>query len=95
MFDSAQHHDIEIIDDPDEPRPFSQTPADEELTMQVYVIGVWHRRTPDLRTTACGIPFHSQFATTRREALANDLCDTCFTRFELDKAAEANRKEMP
>ncbi len=95
MFDHAPVHDRIVIDDPDAPEPSRASPADEEMTMQVYVIGVWHRRTPDLKTTACGIPFHSQFATARRELLKGDLCPTCFTSFELAKAAEANRKEIP
>lgn len=58
----------------------------EELTMQVLAFGCWHRRTPDLLTTACGVPFHSQFSPLRREELTEPLCRECFTTFEINKA---------
>jgi hypothetical protein len=62
----------------------------EELTMQVYVEGRWHRRTPDLKTTACGKPYHAQFCNPRRESYQGDICrgdedgrNACFTPYEL------------
>ena len=60
--------------------------ATAELTMQVMVMGEWHRRTPDLKSTACGVPYHSQYAPTRREELCNPLCHACFTDYELSVA---------
>lgn len=54
----------------------------EDLVAQVNVMGKWHRRTPDLKETACGVPYHSQFAPTRREELCNPLCNDCFTAHE-------------
>ena len=58
----------------------------EDLVAQVNVLGAWHRRTPDLKTTACGVPYHSQFAPVRREELCNPLCHQCFTSHELSIA---------
>ncbi len=65
----------------------------EELTMQVHVTDRWHRRTPDLASTACGEPIHSQFAALRREELSGDLCRECFTPYERAQAAETARQE--
>ncbi len=56
--------------------------ADTELTMQVLTGAAWHRRTPDLATTACGMPFHSSFTPVRRESHVGPLCGECFTAFE-------------
>jgi hypothetical protein len=67
----------------------------EELTMQVNVSGAWHRRTPDLKTTACGEAFHAQFAAVRREALHGALCRVCFTSYELGQAEKTNQEENP
>ncbi len=92
-FHSWQIDDTQVVDDPD-----AQTVcisvgrvSTEDLVAQVNVIGVWHRRTPDLKTTACGIPYHSQFAPTRREELCNPLCAECFTHHEL---AVANVRDI-
>lgn len=63
--------------------------------MQINVLGRWHRRTPDLATTACGVPYHSQFAAARREELCHPLCRECFTQHELRLADERNAKENP
>lgn len=80
----------------------SRTATDGALTMQVYVaakfddgveITGWHRRTPDLATTACGFAYNAQFAPTRREELCLPLCPACFTKFELGKAALAAAKD--
>jgi hypothetical protein len=65
-----------------------------ELTMQVYVDGAYHRRTPDLATTACGVPYHSEFSKPRREELTHPLSRDCgcFTPFELTRADAAKRE---
>jgi DNA-binding IclR family transcriptional regulator len=76
-----RHIDTLVVDDPDErtTRRRSQT----ELTMQVLSHGAWHRRTPDLATTACGHPFNAQFSPVRRESHIGPLCSVCFTPYEL------------
>jgi hypothetical protein len=63
------------------------------LTMQVRIEGHWHRRTPDLITTACGLPIATQYSPLRRELLADPLCAECFTPFERRKAAERTARE--
>ena len=79
--------DTLVVDDPDEqPSPARARVSTEDLVAQVNVMGKWHRRTPDLGATACGILYHSQFAPTRREELCNPLCDMCFTPYELSLA---------
>jgi hypothetical protein len=80
-----------VIDDPDD-RP-SRRRVGEELTMQVYVESAWHRRTPDLKTTACGEAFHSQFAKVRPESHAGVLCRICFTDYELALNERINERE--
>lgn len=50
---------------------------------------------PDLATTACGIPIHSQYDPVRREEVTLPLCADCFTRFELERAALNLAKETP
>ena len=72
----------------------SRTSTDGALTMQVYKGTHWHRRMPDLATTACGIPIHSQFDPVRREEICVPLCSLCFTQFELDRAAMTLTKEQ-
>lgn len=54
--------------------------------MHVYHEGAWHRRTPDLKTTACGKPFHSEFCRTRREELTHPMSRCCFTEHEVEQA---------
>lgn len=71
----------------------SRTSTDGALTMQVYKDAHWHRRMPDLATTACGIPIHSQFDPIRREEICVPLCSACFTQFELERAAMTLAKE--
>jgi hypothetical protein len=95
MFDAAHAYETTVvIDDPDaEPTPAIAIGRVKtaELTMQVQVDGAWHRRTPDLRETACGEPIHSEFAATRREVLTMEgggLCETCHTPHEIRRAAE-------
>lgn len=76
-----------------------RTVTDGALTMQVYTMGKWHRRTPDLSHTACGIQIDGQRCPVRREELSGDLCigteetDPCFTGYELSLAAINNRKD--
>lgn len=79
----AYEADTVIVDVDDIAVPRVRT---EDLVAQILVMGRWHRRTPDLKTTACGVPFHSQFAPTRREELCNPLCGSCFTAHELSIA---------
>ncbi len=70
--------------------------ATKELTMQVLVEGAYHRRTPDLDLTACGLHrIHSGFCPLRREVLEHPLSRDCgcFTPYELTKADEAERKK--
>lgn len=87
MDDAAYAFDTFVVDDPDEqPMPSLGRVRTEDLTMQILVMGQWHRRTPDLKATACGVPYHSQFAPTRREELCNPLCPQCFTDHELSIA---------
>ena len=69
-----------------------RTVTDGALTMQVLLDGEYHRRTPDLGSTACERPIHSQFTPLRREELTGPLCETCFTPYERRLAAEANAK---
>lgn len=73
----------------------SRTNTGGELTMQVYKDSSWHRRMPDLATTACGIPIHSQFDPVRREEICLPLCSECFSKFELNRAALTLAKESP
>lgn len=82
-----------VIDDPSAPRSFAD---DEEESMRhVNVLGLWHRRTPDLSATACGIPFHSQFVGTRPAELkqAELMCTDCFTGHEMRRARDADARE--
>lgn len=91
---SAAYELHRVMDDPDEPTTIAiSRVSTEDLTMQINVMGLWHRRTPDLKTTACGVPFHSQFSPSRREELCGVMCPECFTAHELRLADETNRKE--
>lgn len=94
MFDAAHAYDTIVIDDPDEqPMPIVGRVATAELTMQIQVLGQWHRRTPDLAETACGVPVRMVETPMRREVLTHrdgQLCDTCFTPHERHKATRAD-----
>jgi hypothetical protein len=72
------------------PRPRTIT---EDPEMQTLHDGAWHRRLPDLSATACGSPYHAQFAPVRREQLKHPLCPGCFTPFELARADRAAVEE--
>jgi hypothetical protein len=91
-------------DDEDDLPPISiaRTRTDGALTMQVLMSARledgstftgWHRRMPDLSTTACDSAIPTQFAPIRREELRGDLCPECFTRAERRRAAENNLKD--
>ncbi len=94
MHDALRRYepDTFVVDVDDRP---SQRACTEDLTMQVLHAGAWHRRTPDLATTACGDAIHGQFTPTRREDLKHPLSKHCgcFTSFELSKADERERAE--
>ena len=66
----------------------------EELLMQVYVNGRWHRRMPDLQKTACDVVVDSPRSPVRRPELAGDLCPACHHAAELARAAENNQKDF-
>jgi hypothetical protein len=91
MLDYARDTYIVDLGDIDD-APRAPRATTEELTMHVNVLGIWHRRTPDLGATACGILYHSQYSPTRREDLTGDLCADCFTGYELALASSNNRK---
>lgn len=83
---------VEDVEDHHPPIPRPRV-ATEDLTMHVYTMGKWHRRTPDLQLTPCEKPIAGQFCPVRREELVGDLCtDGCFTPFELRTAATNNAK---
>ena len=76
--------------------------ADEDdLTVQIKITsdGPWHRRAIDGRTTGCGeavrqaTAMHWHGYDLRKEVYAGELCDECFSPFELQLAAEANQKK--
>lgn len=94
MLHDAYARDTYVIDvDSFDDAPSMPRVPTEELTMHVNVLGRWHRRTPDLAATACGILYHSQFCPPRREELVGDLCGECFTEFERNRADENNAKD--
>ena len=94
MLDFAYDTETFVIDDPDLEPPAVGRVATAELTMQVLILGRYHRRTPDLSHTACGIPFHSEFTPPRREQYGGTLCPECFTTFELALSEVINSKEI-
>lgn len=55
----------------------------EDMTMQVQIGGVWHKRFLSRFVTACGIPYHSQFTVPRHNSIEGPLCRDCFTIYEL------------
>lgn len=64
-----------------------------DLSRQVMVEGAWHRRLPDLSSTACGLAYPSQFCPLRSEMLVAPLCFICFTAVEIARADELQLKE--
>src|SRR5689334_20815628 len=98
-FDFSDEEDTkEVIDVVEKPLPPIARPrvATADLTMQVFHKGAYHRRTPDLATTACGQRLHSEYSPVRREVLLHPLSRDCgcFTPFELAKADEAEAKRF-
>lgn len=63
--------------------------------MHVLVDGVYHRRSPGLGVTACGLAFHAQFSPVRPEQLVHPMSRDCrcFTDFELAIADERATSE--
>lgn len=97
MHDAAPTYDRDtyVLDVDD----YRQTPslprvATEELEMQVYVEGAWHRRMPDLSETACELRIDSQRSPVRRNELRGDLCPICHTAAEMERADDTNRKDL-
>lgn len=101
MFDAAtayEAYDVEVVDDPDDPTPRIAVGrvVTEELTMQVKLCGVWHRRLPDADRSACDVPFKAFGTECRREVLTNrdgGLCTDCFTRVELEHATANDARD--
>ncbi len=102
MYDVAQSLETIVWDDPDDQ---TTTPiaigrvSTGDLTVQVFVLAQWHRRTPDLGETACGVPIPRGSAI-RRESLTERavddrpkgrLCCECFTAYERTQAAKADQ----
>lgn len=65
--------------------------------MHVIVNGLWHRRSPGLGTTACGLPIQTQFSPVRPEQLVHPLSRECrcFTPYELALADDRAKQEHP
>lgn len=89
--------DTEVIDDPETPempRIAIGRVVTAELTMQVLLLGNWHRRLPDADETSCGVPFRVMTTPPRREVLTHrdgPLCLDCFTGHEMRKAESNDR----
>lgn len=106
MFDAsaAAAVDTLVVDDPDAtPTPSFGRVTTAELTMQILVMGQWHRRTPDLEESSCGVPVRMVETPMRREALtfrasqgspAADLCPLCFTAHEIKRAIENDMRSL-
>lgn len=96
MATTAYEPDTIVIEMPED-RPSRRLHA--ELTMQVHHDdGNWHRRTPDLSMTACGLPLARLGQALRVETYGGHqpLCRVCFTPFELaihDQLVEEIRKQ--
>lgn len=93
-FGYAYEPDTEVIDEPEPARPAIGRVPTGDLVAQVLVLGQWHRRTPDLLETACGVPVPVMTSPTRREVLSyceGDLCGECFTGHE---RARARRNDL-
>lgn len=87
--------DTEIADVDDTPPIAMGRVATEDLTVQVWLFGQWHRKMADADETACEVPFHLAGTRTRREQLTHAdglLCGGCFTVRELRKASENDKR---
>jgi hypothetical protein len=67
--------------------------TDEDLTVQVRIDGVWHRKAIGGRSTACGQLIHYRHVEPRKESYLGHLCtDGCFSDFELLQSRRENEK---
>jgi hypothetical protein len=100
MHDGAHsyEHDtfvVDMDDIDDQPEIALPRVATEDLTMQVFLLGEWHRKIADLSETACEVPFRLSSERTRREQLTNaegPLCPACFTPRERGRATENDQR---
>lgn len=90
MHDALKRYDPDYSEPAAEMPVRSRTSTDGALTMQVLTDGAYHRRTPNLSHTACGLVIQTQYSPLRREELAGMLCRSCFTAFELAIADKTN-----
>lgn len=108
MFDGAAAVvDTVVVDDPDASTGTPDVPdaapitrprvTTVELTMHAFVLGQWHKQTPDLAETSCGVPIETMITLKRREVLTEravgelpggPLCPLCFTGHEIRRALE-------
>lgn len=100
MFDQSlaytDERDTEVVDEPAQTIPIRPRTSTEDLTMQVWLSDLWHRKMADLEETACEVPFRlNSEQRTRREQLTQrdgDLCPLCFTPRERRRANENDRR---
>lgn len=91
----AYEPDTEVVDEPAPPISIGRV-STGDLVAQVLVLGQWHRRTPDLIETACGVPVPMTTSPIRREVLTmreGGLCSCCFTLHEQTKARRNDLEE--
>lgn len=89
----AYEPDTEVIEEPEPPIAIGRV-STEDLTVQVFLLGEWHRKIVDLNETSCEVPFHPR-EKTRREQLTHSegrLCGVCFTPRELRRATENDNR---
>lgn len=97
MHDAALHYepDTLVVDVDEAPTIALPRTATDDLTMQVQLMGQWHRKMADADETACEVPFHLASTKTRREQLTHadgGLCSFCFTPREQRRAAENDKR---
>lgn len=85
--------DTEVVDEPSPPIAIGREPT-EDLTMQVFLVGQWHRKMADINETACEVPFTNSFRTRREQLTHADggLCSFCFTPRERRRASENDKR---
>lgn len=97
MFDRSHAYHYEIQNDSDDDDlapiiPLRPRTSTDDLTMQVRIADIWHRKMADIDETACEIGFRlNSEQRTRREQLTNrdgELCSACFTSRERRRANE-------
>jgi hypothetical protein len=93
----AYEPDTEVVDEPEPPPIAIGRVSTGDLVAQILVMSQWHRRTPDLLETACGVPVGTVMTTPiRREVLTlrdGGLCSDCFTEHERMKARRNDIEE--